>query len=176
MQDLSLNVLDIAENSVKAKATEIKISVLENGDSLEIIIEDNGCGMSEETVKNVVDPFYTTRTTRKVGLGVPFFKMSAEQTGGSFLISSEIGVGTRVSAKYDMSHIDMMPVGDMEETVLSLVTLNTHIDFLYVRSKNGNTFEFSTKEIKEILGDVPLNEPEIVVFLRDYLKQHTEIL
>jgi anti-sigma regulatory factor (Ser/Thr protein kinase) len=113
MRELSLNVMDVAQNSVRAEATLVFITVEESdkNDSLTITIEDNGCGMTEEQVAQVIDPFFTTRTTRKVGLGVPLFKMSAEQTGGSFSIESEVGRGTKTQASYVKSHVDMTPLG-----------------------------------------------------------------
>ena len=133
MTELSLNILDIAENSVKAGAslTEITVEVDTAQNLLEIIIRDNGCGMSEEQVKQVVDPFYTTRTTRKVGLGVPFFKESAEATGGSFSIESKIGIGTTVKASYKLDNIDRMPMGDLTATIHTLITMHEDLDFLF---------------------------------------------
>ena len=115
MRELSLNVLDIAQNSISAGASEVEITVEEisSASKMTIIIKDNGCGMDEETVRNVMDPFYTTRTTRKVGMGVPLFKMAAESTGGSFDIVSELGVGTTVTAVFGLSNIDRMPLGDI---------------------------------------------------------------
>ena len=126
MQELSLNVLDIAQNSIRAGASLIAITVTERrADALlEISIADNGCGMSREQVDRVMDPFFTTRTTRKVGLGVPFFKMSAEATGGDFSIVSELGAGTTTTARYHTDHLDMLPIGDMNATILSLITMN----------------------------------------------------
>ena len=175
MQELSLNVLDVAQNSVSAGAKLIEISVCENtADALMIItIKDDGCGMDAETVKRVIDPFYTSRTTRKVGLGVPFFKQSAEQTGGSFTIDSIPGVGTTVRAQYHTDNIDCLPLGDICSTITMLVTLNTGIDFIFTSVKDENSFVFDTKEIKEILGDVPLNEPSVVTFIEEYLKDNS---
>lgn len=177
MQEISLNVLDVAQNSVSAKATLIQILVEETQDKrLIITIEDNGCGMSEEQVKSVIDPFYTTRTTRKVGLGIPFFKMGAEMTGGSFSIQSKVGEGTVVTAIYHTDHIDCMPLGDMGETIVSLVSCNPQIDFLYTRRYLGDEFVMDTREFKKILGDVPLNEPEVISYLREFLSENTKEL
>lgn len=176
MTELSLNVLDIAQNSIKAKASLIEISVHIDtaADRMEITIKDNGCGMSEEQVAKVTDPFYTTRTTRKVGLGVSFFKMAAEQTGGSFEIKSQLGAGTSVRAIFIVSSIDRMPLGNMSETIESLIVYNTAIDFIYTYSVNGEAFTLSTSEMREILGSVPLNNPEVVAYIRDFLKENTE--
>ncbi len=126
MRELSLNVMDVAQNSVRAQATLVFITVEDSdkNDSLTITIEDNGCGMTEEQVAQVIDPFFTTRTTRKVGLGVPLFKMSAEQTGGSFSIESEVGRGTKTQASYVKSHVDMTPLGDINSTVSILIRCN----------------------------------------------------
>lgn len=176
MTELSLNVLDIAQNSVKAKASLIEISVdistAEN--RLVIIIKDNGCGMDEETVKKVIDPFYTTRTTRKVGLGVPFFKMSAEMTGGSFNIASEKGKGTEVTAEYVLDSIDRMPLGDMPATIETLVLYNTDIDFIYRYGVDGESFELNTVQMKDILGGVPLDMPDVAEYIKEFLRENTE--
>ena len=174
MQELSLNILDIVQNSVKAKATLITVTVLEDAkdDKLTITIADNGCGMSEETAKAAVDPFYTTRTTRKVGLGLPFIKMAAEMTGGSFSIESAIGAGTTVTAVFGLTHIDRMPLGDMCATMLTLVSCNTQIDFVYAHLSDGQRFTMDTRQFKEILGDVPLNTPEVLAFMKDYITEN----
>lgn len=176
MTELSLNVLDIAQNSVKAKATLIEISVDADTqkDSLTIIIKDNGYGMDEETVRQVTDPFYTTRTTRRVGLGVPLYKMAAEMTGGSFDIKSQAGKGTTVTARFVLSSIDRMPLGDMCGTMETLIVYNTHIDFVYSYTVDGRSFTLSTVEMKNILGNIPLDNPEIVRYIRDFLRENTE--
>ncbi len=176
MHELSLNVLDVAQNSVSAGASLIEISVIENTaeSSMVISIKDDGCGMDETTVKNVCDPFYTTRTTRKVGLGLPFLKQTAEQTGGMFLIKSEVGKGTLVRAEYKTDSIDCMPLGDICSTVTCLVTLNPNIDFQFTSVKDDKRFVFTTKEVKEILGDgISLKEPEVAAFIEDYLKENS---
>ncbi|SDM62495.1 ATP-binding protein [Acetanaerobacterium elongatum] len=174
MQELSLNILDIVQNSVKAKASLITIRVIEDihADTLTITIADNGCGMSEETAKAAVDPFYTTRTTRKVGLGLPFIKMAAEMTGGSFSIQSAIGVGTTVTAVFGLRHIDRMPLGDMCSTMLTLVSGSPQIDFVYTHLNAEQDFIMDTRQFKEILGDVPLNAPEILNFIKDYISEN----
>lgn len=173
MREISLNVLDIAQNSVSAGASLIEIEVLEDSarDELVVIIKDNGCGMSEEKLREVVSPFYTTRTTRKVGLGVPFFKMAAELTGGSFLIDSKVSAGTTVKARFIPSHMDCMPLGDMTQTILALITLNESINFVYRRSKDKASFTLDTREIREVLEDVPLSSPEIVKYLTNQLEE-----
>lgn len=174
MKELSLNVLDIAQNSVVAGATLITIETLEDreADRLTIRITDNGKGMSEEQVRSVIDPFYTTRTTRKVGLGVPLFKMAAEMSGGSFDIKSRLGEGTTVTAVFVPSSVDCMPVGDMEDTVSVLIHMNPDLDFVYRRSLNGKEFTLDTRELREVLEDVPLNSPEVNIWIKESLSEN----
>ena len=173
MQELSLNVLDIAQNSVRAKASLVTITVAERSTDhfLEISIADNGCGMTPEQVARAMDPFFTTRTTRKVGLGISFFKLSAESTGGSFNIQSTLGVGTVTTARYHTDHIDMLPIGDMNATILSLISMNPQMDFVYQRSLDDNSFTLDTRELKAVLEDVPLNSPEVVQFIKETLEE-----
>ena len=175
MQELSLNVLDVAENSVRANASLIGITVEEDtaADRLTIIIEDNGKGMTQEQVQTVIDPFYTTRTTRKVGLGVPFFRMAAQLSGGDLSIQSEVGKGTAVTATFGLGNIDRMPLGDMNGTIATLVQCNPHIDWVYTRKKDGREMVMDTRQFREILGDMPLDSPEVLGFLRDYLAENT---
>jgi len=174
MTELSLNVLDVAQNSVRANASEIKISVEVDSfaDSLSIKIEDNGFGMSKEQLDNVVDPFFTTRTTRKVGLGVPFFKLASESTGGTFEIASTVDVGTIVKATFGLSHIDRMPLGDMTSTMHTLITLNNEIDFIYTHKIDEREFTLDTKMFREILGDVPFDTPEVSRYIKEYLDEN----
>lgn len=174
LPEISLNILDVAQNSIRAGAalTEISVEIDTISDRLTVVIKDNGCGMTGEQVKRVVDPFFTTRTTRKIGLGIPFFKMAAESTGGSFSIESEKGRGTVVTANFVLSHIDRMPLGDMNFTVHSLITLNCDIDFLYRYSVDGRGFALDTREFREILGGVPFNTPEVSEYIKEYLAEN----
>ena len=174
MQEISLNVLDIAQNSISAGARLVSICAQEDTSAglLTIVIADDGRGMTAEQAAHVTDPFYPTRTTRRVGLGVPFFKMASEMTGGEFAIDSHPGEGTAVRAVFHTGHIDCMPLGDLEETVFTLVTLNPDIDFRYERVIDGERSILDTREFREILGDVPLNEPEVTQFIRDYLNEN----
>ena len=178
MRELSLNVLDIAQNSVSAKASLIEIELKEDtkNHSLLIGIYDNGKGMTPEQVENVRDPFFTTRTTRKVGMGIPLFKFAAEMTGGNLEIESEVGVGTKVRAYFKTDHLDFTPVGDMTSTMISLITMNLHIDFIYRYSIDGKEFAVDTRQLKEILGDVPLNEPSIAMWITQYINENTKQL
>lgn len=178
MRELSLNILDIAQNSITAGATLTEIVVNENTEekTLLIGIYDNGSGMSEEQVKNVIDPFFTTRTTRRVGMGIPLFKMSAEQTGGSFKIESQKGVGTKIEALFKTDSIDFTPLGDIASTIVTIVSMNTDKEFLHRRIFNGKEFTFSTTEIKKILDGVPLSEPSVMNWLEEYLnEQYNEL-
>ena len=174
MQELSLNILDIAENSTRAGASLVEISVVRSTPTqmLSIILEDDGCGMDEEQVKHVVDPFFTTRTTRKIGLGVPFFKMTAEMTGGSFQIRSTPGVGTRVEASYCYGHIDMLPLGDVPSTMVTLISGHPEVDFVYRHEKDGNAFVLDTREIKQMLEGVDITSNEILSFLRQMMEEN----
>jgi hypothetical protein len=176
MPEISLNVLDVAENSTKAGAALVEISVDINvkENCLTIVIKDNGCGMTEEQLSHVTDPFFTTRTTRKVGLGVPFFKEAAEDTGGSFEIRSKKNVGTTVRAVFVLDSIDRMPLGDMPQTMHDLIVYHPGTDFLYTYRYNDRSFVLDTREFREIIGDVPFNTPEISSYIMDYLKENSK--
>jgi len=176
MTEISLNILDIAQNSVKAQATLIQISVIidTKSDKMIVIIDDNGCGMTKEQLENVEDPFYTTRTTRKVGLGVPFFKYAALSTGGDFSIQSETLAGTSVKAVFGYSHIDRMPLGDINSTIHTLIHFNSNIDFLYMYRYDDQEFVLDTRVIREMLSGVPIDTPEVSDYIRDYLKENKE--
>lgn len=179
MQELSLNVLDVAQNSVRAGATLTEITVDEQPgrDLLTITIADNGCGMTAEQVSRVTDPFFTTRTTRKVGLGVPLLKMAAEMTGGKLAIDSAVGQGTTVTAAFGLGHIDRMPLGDIAATVCSLVQCNPDIDFTYTYRRGGEEFTADTREFRTVLEGVPLSNPEVIGFIRNFITENTaEIL
>ena len=173
MREISLHILDIAQNSVVANATLVEITVDENeeADTLTVSVKDNGRGMDEDMVKRVVDPFTTGRTTRKVGLGIPLIKLAAENTGGNLSLESEPGVGTMLTAVFGLNSIDRQPLGDMAETMLGMVTSYENVDFLYIHTVNGKEFTFDTREIKNILGDVSLSEPDVYMWLSGYLKE-----
>ena len=178
MRELSLNVLDIAQNSISADASLIEIEIAENTADHDLLISicDNGRGMTKEQVENVRDPFFTTRTTRKVGMGIPLFKFAAEMTGGSLEIESEVGVGTKVRAYFKTNHLDFTPVGDMTSTMISLITMNLTVDFVYKRKLDLKEFTVDTRQLKEILGDVPLNEPSIAMWIAQYINENTKQL
>ena len=171
MKELALHLMDIAENSVGGGATKITILVEENTeeDYLQIAVEDNGRGMDAEFLANVVNPFTTTRTTRKVGLGIPLFKEACESCNGTFKIESEVGKGTKVEATFQHSHIDRMPLGDIAHTILCLVVAypNIHWNFKYIY--NQNVFDFDDQPIKDELEGISFSEPDILTFLREYI-------
>lgn len=173
MREISLNILDIAQNSISAKATLIEIVLSEKDHVLTVTITDNGKGMSKEQLEKVRDPFFTTRTTRKVGMGIPLFKMAAEMTGGSFNIESALGKGTVVTAVFRTDNIDFTPVGDMAATMCSLISMNTDIDFVYRREKEDREFTLDTRQMRQILGDVPLSSPEVTQFISDFICENT---
>ena len=179
MRELSLNVMDVAQNSITAGASLIEIRVEEDRQKGELVIFiiDNGKGMSEEQVQRVIDPFYTTRTTRKVGLGVPLFKMEAEMTGGDFSIQSQLGKGTTVRARFVTSHVDMIPLGNINDTILLLISCNPERDFRFVHRIDEKELELDTRQLREVLGeDVPLNDPDVVQWIRGYLQEQSDLL
>ena len=167
MRELSLNVLDIAQNSIVAGATLIEFLVCEDNknDRLTLVITDNGRGMTTEQLAQVRDPFYTTRTTRKVGMGVPLFRMAADMAGGELDIRSVIGQGTTVTATFGLSQIDRMPLGDMVGTVSTLIRLNPHLDFVYRHEVDGQSYELDTRVLREVLDGVPLSEPDVMEWI-----------
>lgn len=176
MKELSLNILDITENSLRAGSALTKIELEETAETLSITITDNGCGMSEEMCKRVTDPFCTSRTTRKVGLGIPFFKLQAEQTGGSFKIVSKsredfpADHGTVISAVFNKNHIDCTPLGDIVATLITLIQGHPDSDFLFSHKKGENQVMIDTREVRAVLGeDIKLSEYEILKWIEDFL-------
>jgi len=172
LRELALHILDIVQNSVSAGAQYIKITAAENlsTDRLFLSVEDNGKGMDEAMVARVVDPFVTSRTSRRVGLGIPLLKAAAEACNGWFKISSTLGKGTLVEVEFQHSHIDRMPLGDMGSTILNLVVSYPEIHWVYDYSVNGRHFEFDSQPIKDELGDeVPFTDPSVLAFLREYI-------
>ncbi len=177
MKELSLNILDITENSVKAKAKNIKISITETEDTISFTVADDGTGMKPDFLAVVMDPFTTSRTTRPVGLGIPLLKLAAEQTGGSIDIKSRHisehpeNSGTETSAVFYKNHIDMVPLGDIVETVATLIQCNPNTEFHFSHQKEKGRVELDTKELRAVLGDLPLNTFEVVLWIKDYLKE-----
>jgi hypothetical protein len=175
VQELSLNLLDIAQNAVAARATliEIEVSIDTAADRVDIVVRDNGCGMSEVQLAQADDPFYTTRTTRHVGLGIPFFKMAAQMAGGDMTIVSRLGEGTELRVWMRYSHIDRMPLGDMGATMSSLIGLNPDLDFVYRYQRDGRRWTLDTRRLRELMEGVSLAEPEVARFVREYVNENT---
>lgn len=179
MQELSLHVLDIIQNSIVAEATdiEIQIEVQHAKDWMRISIRDNGRGMNEELLKNVISPFTTSRTTRKVGLGIPMFKAGAEAAGGAFQIRSKPGEGTFIQAEYRISHLDRPPLGDIAETLYATIICNPEIDFDFLYQVDEKAYRFSTREVREILGEgIPLNTPDVAAWIKSELNEGIDAL
>ena len=195
LPEISLNVLDIAQNSLRAGASLTEISIIKDTKEHTLLfsVKDNGCGMSKEQLERVKDPFYTSRTTRKVGLGVPFLIQAAEATGGWVRISSEIGAGTSTEALFHTDHIDCMPLGDINETILTLVCGleeisknlyesaqlisgdgNFEPDILYTYGVDGASYTLDTRQLREILGGISFSEPEVYAFLQEFLIQNNQ--
>jgi len=174
MRDVSLHILDIVENSLRAGASLIQIDIAADipHDTLTVTIGDNGSGMSEEMLERVRSPFTTTRTTRKVGLGIPLFAAGCENTGGHLEIESTLGQGTKLTAVYSFGHIDRPPLGNIAESIASLVLANPQVDFVYTARKD-ETFEFDTRMIKATLDGVAITEPSVMAFIREYLEEGT---
>lgn len=173
MKELSLNILDIAKNSVKADATLIEISIVEEQGIRTLTIRDNGCGMSPSFLEHVTDPFTTTRTTRPVGMGLPLLKLAAEQAAGTFSITSQQGEnhGTTVQATFQIDHLDCVPVGDVAGTMVTLIQGSPQIDFEFLYRTDAGEKHLSTREMREVLGDVPLDTPEVLAWVSALLKE-----
>lgn len=173
MKEISLHIADIMQNSITAGATLVELDVLEDekNDILSFTIKDNGKGMSKEFLASVEDPFTTKRTTRKVGLGIPLVKNACEMTGGSLKITSELSVGTILSATFGYSHIDRQPLGNMSETMHQIITSFEGVDFLYRHRVNEKEFFVDTREIKKVLDGVSLKENSVSLWLLEFLKE-----
>ena len=174
MKDLSMHIMDIIQNSVRAEASIVQLEIVESqkDDLFSIGIKDDGFGMSEEVLARAIDPFFTTRTTRKVGLGLSLLKQNAEQTGGRMDISSKEGVGTELEAVFSHSHLDRPSLGDVAGTMVLLVGANPEMDFLYKHSSDIGEYVFDTKEIKEVLEGVSVSDPEIMKYLKEMIKEN----
>jgi len=174
MNEISLHILDVIQNSIKANATLITVTLDYNNQTgmLIVKIEDNGCGMDEAFVANVCNPFITTRTTRKVGFGLSLFKVSAEGTGGSFNVTSKKGFGTCVTASFNTKHPDCPPMGDMTGTILSQVVCSPNIDFNYHVITTDGEMNFDTRQIRQVLGkEISLAEPEVIRWMTENINE-----
>lgn len=171
MKELALHILDIAQNSIRAEATLIEITIDEDTlkDIFFIEIKDNGKGMDEETLRKVEDPFFTTRNTRKIGLGISLLKTAALQCSGNFNIASKKEEGTIVTVVFQHSHIDRAPLGHMADTIVTLLMMEREVDYIYNYHYNNSQFSFNTKEIKEILQGVPITDIKVIDWIREYI-------
>ena len=173
MQDLSLHILDVAENGINAGANLIRITVEEDiqGDKLTIVLEDNGGGMEPELLSKALDPFVTTRVSRKVGLGLSLLQQSAKLAEGDIRVESALGVGTKVTAFMRHGHIDRKPMGNMSETMVTLIQGNPDVDFVYEHRRNGKQYQFDTRELRTELEEIPINQPEVVNLIFENLRE-----
>jgi len=169
MKELSLHILDIVQNSIKAKAKLIEIDITENtkDDTLTIAVIDDGCGMSAEFLARVRDPFTTTRTTRKTGMGISLFEAAAVQTGGWLDIQSEEGKGTTLTVRFGLSSIDRAPLGDMAGTMVTIISGAPDIDYVYKHTTDKGEYVLDTRELREVLGEVPLDVPDVLGWIND---------
>jgi hypothetical protein len=171
MKDLSLHVLDILQNSIAADATLIVLEIAEQPekDKYTLTLSDNGKGMDNNTLVKAIDPFFTSRTTRKVGLGLPLLKLNAERTGGMLNLQSQPGIGTTVTAEFGYSHIDRLPLGDIGSVIALTVSSWTDRNFVYTHSTPFGQFKFDSLDIKNALGNAPVNDPEVISFMKNYI-------
>ncbi len=172
MLELSMNILDIVENSTRAGASLIKISVTEDSGAniLRIEIADDGDGMEPDIVKRALDPFYTSKTVRRVGLGLPLLSHAAQITGGSFAIESKKGEGTTVTATFGYRHIDRQPLGDMPTTMTTMIAGNPGVDFIYTHRSDDKEYTLDTREIKNELENVPIGHPKVIQFIKENIR------
>jgi anti-sigma regulatory factor (Ser/Thr protein kinase) len=178
VQDLSLHILDIVENSLAAGSRRVEIRVDENiaADQMVIEIVDDGCGMDEERVRKALDPFFTTKTVRRVGLGLPLLEEACRMSNGEMRIESSPGKGTRVRATFQHSHIDRKPLGNMRDTLITLMAGHPQLDLLYEHRRGGKTFSLDTREIRAELGEIPLDAPQVLSALRKLIQSGLEEL
>lgn len=173
MREISLHILDIVQNSLAAQAKNIRITIIEDSqeDRMLVKIEDDGRGMDQETVKKALDPFYTTRTTRKVGLGLSLLQANTQACEGHLEVESKLGKGTIVYAVFRLSHIDRPPLGDMGSTLVTLISGSQDVNFFYLHRHGEKEFSISTLEIKEHLEGLSLNHPEVLAWLQDFFRK-----
>ena len=178
MKELAYHILDIANNSVRGKASTINVLINEDiiGNRLTMKINDDGTGIKEDILKTIKDPFTTSRTMRKVGLGIPFLNDTCMTCEGSLVIDSVVGEGTKVKATMRYNHIDRPPLGNITSTMTTLISSEDQINIMYKHIVNDVEFEVSTQQLKDILGDVPLSQVEVVLWLKSYIKENLDEL
>lgn len=173
MDDFSLYLLDIVENSINAKASIIEVLFREDPihNLLTFEVRDNGVGMTKQELSKAVDPFYTTRQTRRVGLGLPFLKQTAMETLGTFEMTSEKGKGTFLKTTFTYNHIDLPPLGDLAESILTISMHHQINEFIYQHEYLDQSFVYRLKDIKELLNGVPITEKSVYPFLKEYIRE-----
>ena len=173
MLELAAHILDIAENSVRAGAGLIEINIEEDtaNDTLSIEIIDDGHGMNQEEIKKVLDPFYTTKTVRRIGLGIPLLADAAQRSGGNLQLKSQEGKGTAVKSTFCLNSVDRQPMGDIIGTIIILIAGNSDVDFFYKHRHNDRRFELDTRVIRKEIEDVAINHPEILKYIRGVLEE-----
>ena len=176
MKDLSMHILDIVQNSLRAKATLIEIEIVEKieDNQLIITITDDGTGMDKKQLQQSIDPFYTSRSTRKVGLGLSLFKQNAEMTGGSLSIESKSGKGTKVIAIFGMNHIDRPVMGDLVGTLVLLICSSGTENYVFKHQTPFGIFELDTRKMRQMLENVSISNPDVRIFLKEMLEENLE--
>lgn len=178
MKDLSMHIMDIIQNSVRAEASLVELDIVEDppNDLYSMSISDDGCGMSPQMMERVTDPFFTTRTTRKVGLGLALLKQNAERTGGSMTISSEQGKGTIVKVLFSYSNIDRPVLGDIAGALVLMVSSNPDMDFVYSHVTPVGEYVFDTRDVKQVLEEVSVSDPQIMTYLKELIRENLKSL
>jgi len=179
MQDFAMHLLDLAHNSISAQATRLSVIIRESPtlDIFAISLEDDGCGMSEETLAKVRSPFYTSRTTRRVGMGIPLLEGTSTQCGGTFTLTSHVGIGTLIGAEMPYACIDRPPLGDVGSAIAMILQAAPELKLMLDYTYENESFVFGSDEIRETLGDeVRIDEPDILLFIRDYVQEHIHAL
>ena len=173
MLELAAHILDIAENSVRAGAKLVEIIINEDDSKnlLSIEINDNGSGMTKEEITKALDPFYTTKKVRRIGLGIPMLSDAAQRAGGNLNLDSTKGKGTNLKVTFQLDHIDRQPLGDIVGTIVILIAGNSDIDFLFKYRKNDWQFKLDTRDIRKEISDIPINHPEILKYIRSVLEE-----
>ncbi len=173
MRDISLHILDIAENSIDAGAKRIEIEIVEDTKSGRFVLrlKDDGKGMDEELMRKIEDPFFTMKTGKRWGLGIPFLAQAARQCGGRFTVRSEKGVGTEIVAEFELGHIDRQPLGNVGSTMSTLIAGHPEIDYSLKCERDGETYGFETENLRKVLGDVPISVPEVLRLLKDDINE-----
>ncbi|MCG8582463.1 MAG: sensor histidine kinase [Bacteroidales bacterium] len=176
MKDLSMHIMDIVQNSVRAKADNVMLTITLDEQWLMIKVEDDGSGMDKGTLEKVSDPFYTSRTTRKVGLGIPLILQNAELTGGDMTLTSDLGVGTTLTARFGRKHLDRPPMGDISSTAAMMITGNEGVNLQFEVRSGDDEFSISTNEVKEVMGDVDIRLPKVTSFLKEVIEENIKEL